>query len=63
MTILRLSANATVGGMEMNSKQLWLAFLDTGAPEMYLLYNQAKKKENSHVSDDQGIDSAGYTLQ
>lgn len=47
----------------MNSKQLWLAFLDTGAPEMYLLYNQAKKKENSHVSDDQGIDSAGYTLQ
>ena len=47
----------------MNSRQLWQAFLDTGAPEMYLLYNQAKKQEESHVSNDQGSGVTGYELQ
>ena len=35
----------------MNSENLWQAFLDTGAPELYLLYAQAKKEEETHVSN------------
>lgn len=33
----------------MESKQLWQAFLDTGAPEIYVLYAHAKKVEETHV--------------
>lgn len=47
----------------MNSHNLWLAFLDTGAPEMYLLYSKAKRQEESNVSDDPGVGSSSYQLQ
>lgn len=33
----------------MEAKDYWQLFLDTGAPEMYLLYNKAKKAEDPHV--------------
>lgn len=35
----------------MNSQNYWQLFLETGAPEMYLLYNEARKVEKAHVSD------------
>ena len=47
----------------MNSQQFWLAFLDTGAPEMYLLYNKAKRMEELRVSNSEGIGLAGHELQ
>lgn len=47
----------------MDANQFWLAFLDTGAPEMYLLYNQARRMEEQHVCNDPGTCSAGLRLQ
>ena len=38
----------------MNSENLWQVFLETGAPEVYLLYNSAKKLEEQNVLNDSG---------
>ena len=46
----------------MNSKPFWDLFLETGAPEMYLLYNEAKRMEEANVSNSPGAGSAGYSL-
>ena len=46
----------------MNTQQLWQTFMETGAPEVYLLYHQAKKVENSNVPDRAGIGPSGDTL-
>ena len=43
------------GGMKMNAQDFWQVFLETGAPEMYLLYNKARKAEMTHVSNGAGI--------
>ena len=42
--------------------ELWQLFLDTGAPEAYLLYKSHKSEEN-HVSDHPGHRPAGHGLQ
>lgn len=47
----------------MNAQELWQVFLETGAPEMYLLYNKAKKMEATHVFNDPGTGPAGHSLQ
>ena len=47
----------------MNAQNYWQIFLETGAPEMYLLYNQARKMEEGHVLDDPGAGAAGHSLQ
>ena len=47
----------------MNSKDYWQVFLETGAPEFYLLYNYTQKMENLHVPDYQGTCSQSYNLQ
>lgn len=46
----------------MNANQLWQTFLETGSPEVYLLYNQAKKVENDHVFNGSGIGSSGNAI-
>lgn len=38
----------------MDANDYWKFFLETGAPEAYLLYSAAMKAEGSHVSDDPG---------
>ena len=38
----------------MYSQNFWEIFLETGAPEMYLLYNEARKQEDTHASDNTG---------
>lgn len=38
----------------MNAEDYWNVFLETGAPEAYLLYSAAAKTEGKHVSDDSG---------
>ena len=51
-------------GWEMTKEALWQLFLETGAPEAYLLYKtQAKRTEGTHVSDNQGTGAAGHGLQ
>ena len=47
----------------MDSRDYWQIFMETGAPEMYLLYNTAKKMETTHVLDNSGTGSAGNKLQ
>ncbi len=47
----------------MRSEELWRSFLDTGAPELYLLYTQAKKREEPNVLDNIGPGTADHQLQ
>jgi len=47
----------------MNATEYWNLFVQTGAPEFYVKYNQAKRMENTHVFNDQGIGAAGHGLQ
>ena len=47
----------------MKVENLWQAFLETGAPEIYVLYAQAKKMEETHVFDGSGVGPEGNKLQ
>ena len=47
----------------MNAQDYWNLFLETGSPEMYLLFNQARRMEAKHVSENQGIGFTGFPLQ
>lgn len=47
----------------MKADDLWNLFMETGAPELYLMYHKAKKTEACHVSDDTGTCPAGHRLQ
>lgn len=38
----------------MKTDDLWQAFLETGAPELYLLYAEAKKVEGTDVFNSSG---------
>ena len=46
----------------MDAANYWQLFMETGAPEMYLLYQQALKSEGDHVSDSSGHRPAGHRL-
>ena len=47
----------------MNSKDYWQLFLDTGAPEAYLLYSRQAKAEANYVYDDSGHRPESNRLQ
>ncbi len=47
----------------MNAQDLWQVFLETGAPEMYLLYNKARKAETTYVLDGSGVGAESNDLQ
>lgn len=47
----------------MNADNLWQMFLETGAPELYLLYTKAKKVEGNHVFNCSGPGFEGEQLQ
>lgn len=47
----------------MLSQDYWNLFLETGLPEMYLMYKSAVKMERSHVPEDSRPGSAGHSLQ
>ena len=47
----------------MNAKDYWQLFLETGAPEAYLLYSKQMKVEERHVLDDSGYRSESNGLQ
>ena len=46
----------------MNAVDFWKFFLETGAPEYYLLYQNALKVEGNYVLDDSGNCAQGYRL-
>ena len=52
----------TAEGIQMTSQDYWQMFLETGAPEMYLLYNNARKTEISDVLDNPGPGASGHEL-
>ena len=47
----------------MTAKDYWKLFMENGAPEVYLLYQQALKMEGGHVSDHEGLGLEGNGLQ
>lgn len=46
----------------MDARNYWELFLETGAPELYLMYRE-KMLEEAHVSDDPGAGPSGNRLQ
>lgn len=42
----------------MNSAFYWDLFMETGAPEIYLCYQEAKRSEEKYVSDSTGTCTA-----
>jgi len=47
----------------MTSQEYWQMFWETGAPELYLLFNNARKMEITNVLDNPGPGAAGHNLQ
>ena len=47
----------------MKSQDYWQIFMDTGAPEIYLLYHNALKAENTDVFDNNRPGTQGHGLQ
>lgn len=47
----------------MNAGQLWQTFWETGSPEVYLLYNYARKQGREDVSEGTGTCASCNGLQ
>lgn len=47
----------------MDPKSLWQAFVETGAPEFYLMYNQARKAELNSVFNGPGAGPQSNQIQ
>ena len=47
----------------MRPELYWQLFLKTGSPEAYLMYNEAKRMEQTHVPQYEGPGGPGHTLQ
>ena len=47
----------------MNASDYWQLFMETGAPEAYLMYSARRKTEERYVYDDPGHSPAGHGLQ
>ncbi len=46
----------------MYAKDYWQLFVETGAPELYLMYSKAKQMEDNDVSVGSGLGSESFTL-
>ncbi len=47
----------------MNAMDYWQLFMETGAPEAYLMYSKQLKSEADHVFDHSGHRPEGHGLQ
>lgn len=47
----------------MDAKEYWKLFVETGAPELYLLYTGALKMEERNVPERSGPGPSGNGLQ
>lgn len=52
-----------MGGDLMTSQDYWRLFLETGAPEMYIMFNSARKMEKNHVPYSSGAGASCFKLQ
>ena len=46
----------------MKSQDYWQLFLETGSPELYLLYINARKMGTNHVFDNPRSGTESYSL-
>ena len=56
-------AHPIFGGMIMYAQAIWSVFLDTGSPEIYLLYHKVKQLEETNVYIDPGARPESHGLQ
>ena len=47
----------------MNTTDYWQLFMQTGAPDFYVKYHQAKRMEKEYASDNSRPGAAGHGLQ
>lgn len=47
----------------MDAKEYWQLFLETGAPEVYMMYTRVLKAEGSHVSEYNSLGAESERLQ
>ena len=47
----------------MTATDYWQLFMETGAPEAYVMYSRQLKMEATHVYDNSGHRPAGHGLQ
>ena len=47
----------------MHANEFWQLFLETGAPEAYLMYSKQRKSEDSYVFDGSGHRPESNRLQ
>lgn len=47
----------------MKAADYWQLFLETGAPEAYLMYSKQLKSEGNHVFNDPGYRPESHGLQ
>ena len=59
---LRYIALKVMGGIVMDAQSYWELFLETGAPEIYMLY-RAQIAEDTHVRKNTGAGASGIKLQ
>ena len=62
MSISVSSVYPTFGGIDMDSQSYWDLFMETGAPELYMLY-RAQKMEEIHVRENKGTGTSSSGLQ
>lgn len=48
---------------KMIQQAMWSMFLQTGAPEAYLLYCEARKAKEDYVSDNPGARNQSHEIQ
>lgn len=47
----------------MNAQDYWQIFMETGAPELYLMYNAARKMESINVFEGSGSGPQSNNIQ
>jgi hypothetical protein len=47
----------------MDSQEYWQLFMETGAPEIYMMYTKALKSEGTYVPEHHGPGAEGQRLQ
>ncbi len=47
----------------MDAAEYWKLFMESGRPEVYIMYTQALKAEETYVSKNAGIGSSDQRLQ
>lgn len=47
----------------MTASDYWQMFIETGAPELYVMYANAMKTEERNVPEDKGVGASCHGLQ